>query len=454
MGSSSFPRYAVFILLAVFFLFLFWLDFQEPYLRWDENAYLSNARSYIKDSPYTEDFRFPLLSFVLGNIWRLTGESLFVAKLLVILLCTGSVYLFYLISRYFFTGIQPFVATILFAFSPLTVDWGNKVYTDFPGLFFVLLSFLIFLRWKTVPGFLLVGVSAGLAFLSRFTYGLWFASLGLLFLWKLFSDKRRVKVLVDGLSVFLGFSLVLLPWLIVNQLRHRSMFWNVVQQFNIVDQYHYSSTVLDGLLGLLSGFNALIILAIIAIPVISYLKKEEFLLPSIFFTFFTLYFLFFVRMKLDRFWIGLLPFVIILALFTVDRYLSSWQRPVSYLLLTLMIASSFLVVDGILAVRDCRSDGSLVRSLDFVGKNTASGDVIVSNFWPYFGYSDNLASRGMSGKPVDSFRIRDHAKYVIYHDGIGEPYDRSALDSWDKAVRVAEFSDRCDGTAYVYGISY
>ena len=87
-------------LLALLTLFII-LNFISPLTIWDENAYLGNARSHVSYSNYTEDFRFPLTEYLVSFIWGITGESVFFARLGIIILTLLSTLFMYAIGKKF-----------------------------------------------------------------------------------------------------------------------------------------------------------------------------------------------------------------------------------------------------------------------------------------------------------------------------------------------------------------
>ena len=69
----------------------------SQFLIWDEPVYLGNAKSHIGESHFTEDFRFPLLEYVISLSWTVFGESVLIAKYVAIFFTLLSVFGFYLL---------------------------------------------------------------------------------------------------------------------------------------------------------------------------------------------------------------------------------------------------------------------------------------------------------------------------------------------------------------------
>src|SRR3989344_9009384 len=227
---KSHPIIAV---LVIYFLLLIFLNSFDRGLFWDENAYLGNARDLIGASNYTEDFRFPLINFLIAGLWAFTGESIFSAKLLIMVFSVLSVFVFYLIAKRYFEKLKSIFIASVFGFSYLILYWSFRVYTDIPGMFFVLLSFYFLLNFdqdKKKASLVASGVSSALAFLMRFPFALFPVSVILYFIYK----KKILFLLLFILSLLIA----LLPWLGYNYIKHSGdLLYDLREQWNIVYTY-------------------------------------------------------------------------------------------------------------------------------------------------------------------------------------------------------------------------
>ena len=122
------------------------------------------------------------------------------------------------------------------------------------------------------------------------------------------------------------------------------------------------------------------------------------------------------------------------------------------MLLLLSVLLSSLFIYSTFTNHDCRSSGSFVKSIDYLYENQSPDMSVVSNIWPYFGYSLNIPSNALYTEDLEMLYIRHHPSFIVYHDSAGNPFDLSLLDTWSNAEKVAEFSDSCDGTAHIYKI--
>lgn len=110
----------VLIVLLLSLLLQVFLAGKNTALLWDENAYLANAKSYFEPVNYDEDFRFPFLELYILPVWFIFGISNFAAHLVMVLFSVGTLFLFYLVSKFYFKRWWlSFSLLVFFAFSKL-----------------------------------------------------------------------------------------------------------------------------------------------------------------------------------------------------------------------------------------------------------------------------------------------------------------------------------------------
>ena len=134
------PEKRMIVLILAIFALLTLISILDPLLLWDENAYLANARSHLTQANFTESFRFPFLEWIITAIWFVTGESILIARLAMILLSLATIYFVYLISKDFFPK-QAFWITLIYSVSVPFLFWAFRIYTEVPTLLFILISF-------------------------------------------------------------------------------------------------------------------------------------------------------------------------------------------------------------------------------------------------------------------------------------------------------------------------
>ncbi|MFO8015527.1 MAG: glycosyltransferase family 39 protein [Candidatus Woesearchaeota archaeon] len=255
-------------ILLVFLLSIIGSQALTPVLMWDENAYLANARSHISESNYREDYRAPLLEYIIASVWYFTGESIFTARLAVSLMAVASIFLVYLITRDIFResrdagsgkkarredtsgrsagGIidyRPTMFALIFGICPLFLFWGNKAYPNVPALFLATASFYFIMKSAMNSGegyddsseasiynpAVISGVFAGLAFLMRYTMALFAVSV---FAYLIFTRRGRQLFSFAAASF-----LAILPWLFLNILEHGNPLHSLIYSYNQISSY-------------------------------------------------------------------------------------------------------------------------------------------------------------------------------------------------------------------------
>ncbi len=162
------------VLLAVFMAFGFYLRIYHldypviGYHNWKEAHYLTEAKNFAEEGffkhgpfvPYWDLVEnggdadgvhadtFPIISIIVGFLFKLFGEQVWIARLVGVLFNVASIPLFYLIlKRLFKREDLALTASALFAFNPLLVFFSRQVQLDSPAMFLMLLGTLYFVRW-------------------------------------------------------------------------------------------------------------------------------------------------------------------------------------------------------------------------------------------------------------------------------------------------------------------
>src|SRR3989344_1820466 len=177
----------VFAAFAIIVLFLI----QSYSLHWDEGAFLQNAETFIGDTANTEPGRPFLLSLLIAQVWRFTGESTEAARAVVLLFGLATIGVFYLISKKESRDYFPLFAA--FAFAPLLLFWSFRVYTDVPGLFFVLASLYAYKKNRHIES----GLFIALATIMRIAYGAF--GVGALLAYIIQRDRNVRLYIIGGL---------------------------------------------------------------------------------------------------------------------------------------------------------------------------------------------------------------------------------------------------------------
>jgi len=395
----------IYIWLAFYFFFLLSLIIYLPSLIWDEAVYLANAKSFFIGSNYTESFRSPLLPLIVALAWIFTGEEIIVAKTITILFTTGCIYLTYKIAKNYF-GEKSIYLAILFSLAPLMVYWGSKLYTDIASLFFILLSFHLMKNQKMFFS----GLSLGLGFLARYSASLF----GLSILGFLLLNKRYKELIVFGLGVLI----LLTPWMIYNQIEYKNPIhgaWVYTKKVSTWTE-PYKEPALLQIINFIYVLGPFLIFLPFGIKIFQ--GKDDGILIFLYMIIFFVCFTFFFNLKLVRYYIMILPFLYFLIYegFLVLKKKMEYNLPLVFF----VIVSSIALV--ILVFTQYQTDNlrwqTIEKSVMYVKENTNPNDLIMSNFWPYFGYFTDVESLS-TWDDIDYLVKSYYPRYVVYHDNFG-----------------------------------
>ena len=434
-------------LLVIFLLF----NSLSPVLLWDECAYLGNARNHLGGSNFIEDFRYPLLEYIIASVWYFTGESIFAARFIIILMSLLTVFVFYLISREFFSINDSILIVFLFSISSQFILWGFRIYTDIPALMFLLLSFLSFLKYRESRRFAFISISGAffaLAFLSRFTVGLFALAVLIEFILK--KDYR-------GFLLFASFGLlVLLPWMGYNYITYNDIIWDFKEQYNIVANYTTNQPITLQLNNLFLTLGLLIF----SLPfgLIFLTKHKEYLIVS--YTIISLiYYLFFVNMKLARYYVVFLPFLYLISYsgliwFSERRVLKKFNfKIISLLLISLYSIFLFLGLIHMSLENNCDAYRSILNSVQYFNSLEEKPKFIISNYWPWLGYYLNTSVSSTWDENITNLINIYNPQYFAYNSIVGTEYNKSLLDDHERLLLVKKIEGGCNQEIFIYKVN-
>lgn len=460
-------KVVIWIIILVLFIFFLVLNLSGLLSLWDENVYLGNARSHIGQSNFTEDFRFPLLEWIVALAWLFTGESLFVARMIIILFTLTTVFLLYLISKRYFTWQLSLFLSALFALSPLILLWGFRVYADVPSMFFVTLSFYFLLKGdeknvekngkkKCCIFIILAGVAAALTFLARFPLALFAFSVLIYFI-----IKKKPKEL---LLFIIPFIVTLLPWMVYNQITYHNPLWDVQAQFSVVAQFTPYEPIMKQIQNLSTFTNFLIpLLMIFGIYVLIRKNEKMNYLILIYLVISFIYYLFFVKLKDERYYLTFLPFIYLTAFQAIEWLRELRKKRILTILLivlviTLMaialISPMSLVYDKLNEKLSCDRNNSMMNAIDYLRDKTDINDTVLSNAWPWFGYYLNVRAFNFWSNNIVALVDQYKAPYIVYNNKRGIEFDKRILDSAAGLKLEKEFVDKCNERVYIYSTNY
>ncbi|MGM5480218.1 MAG: ArnT family glycosyltransferase [Nanobdellota archaeon] len=471
------------LIMLIVAVLLFTLAENSQVLYWDEPVYLANAQSHISDSHFTEDFRFPYLELVIAGVWSVTGQSVFVAKSVMILFSLLAIAAFYLIVREFSDQWWiHLLATGLFSLSSVFLTWGFRIYTDIPSLAFLLVSLFLLLRGFSSRSFssfffFLSGIFISFSFLFRFS-----TILTIIPFLAIFIIRKRYRSL---LFLVIGSVVALLPWMIYNYIVYGNPLWDFLAQASAIASYTSFQSPLIFLQDMLAVFSipGIVLLGIGVFGVVfSSWKKSSWRFLLLFsFVLNLLFYCFVVKLKLTRYILMILPLVVLLEVFGITRIRSLLNKfGVKRLLRSIVIAcvvfvlimfsfiSTYTTIESLSNSITCQNDGAVKNSIDYIQETVPEGKRIVSNSWPWYGYYGNhqvssfwMGADGLFGE--DAVMINDSCSLVsflepekivlVLESGLPDQYER--MKTYDgSAIHLDKvFVDDCNRKVVIYDVN-
>jgi hypothetical protein len=164
--------YLILFLMLCFGFYLRFYHIQYPvigYHNWKTAHYITEARNFAREGFFKYGFfvpmrdstesisepldgqhndTFPAIGIIVGFLFKIFGESLVVARLANILFSLGSVFLFFLLIKALFEREDlALLCGFLAAINPMYVFFSHNIDVINPGLFFMLLGTLFYVKW-------------------------------------------------------------------------------------------------------------------------------------------------------------------------------------------------------------------------------------------------------------------------------------------------------------------
>ncbi|MGY4884462.1 MAG: ArnT family glycosyltransferase [Nanobdellota archaeon] len=353
-------KWIIAIFIIAFIIRLIFI-FSMPTKLWDETIYLNLGYDLSKnpldysfsngwgdfmpsggDENYSypkAGFRAPILPYLLSLFYFFRLN--FLIPIIIPLIGALSVILIYILGKEVFNKRIGIISALFLTFIPLHVFYSTRILTEVLFTFFILLTFIYF--WKGYEkedkkSKILFGVFLGLSLLSRYT-ALWIIPIFLIYF--LIRDKS-LKFLKDKYLWYsiLAFFLILLPWLIYGIFEYTNPIGAFIHGFKAAAYWGGQQNWSFFFTNWLKMFSVIGIIFIFVLVYILY--KKEFLKKEIylFLTWFILFLGISICMphKEDRFIIPLIPPLVILSSYFIDK-IKKYKEIIIAILIILLIFS-------------------------------------------------------------------------------------------------------------------
>jgi 4-amino-4-deoxy-L-arabinose transferase-like glycosyltransferase len=195
-------NYPLLIILALALIIRLIFAFGWHEVWWDSGVYIGMGKYLFSagESGLWEHIRPPFVPIILGLFWKIGLDPVLFGRLFEIILMLGVVWLTYQLALHWWDEKVAIIASLIIALSPIFYYLSFHQYTEIPHAFFALLALWLFTKEK----YYWAGFSVGLAYISKFTAGIFIVVL----LAALAIYKKRKEML----STIVGFSTILAPF--------------------------------------------------------------------------------------------------------------------------------------------------------------------------------------------------------------------------------------------------
>src|SRR3989344_8570131 len=202
------------ILLFSLLLRIIYLSFKFP-LWWDSHIYIGMGK-YIFSSGELgiwESFRPVIHPFVIGLFWKMGLDPILIGKMLDLVFSVLIIYLTYLIAEKAFNQKAAIFSSLILSVTPIFLKLNGLVLSEPLALFLGLMGVYLYINSKRTISRLAAGLLLGLAFLTKFTFGIFLLAVILNILItknKLWPKVKEITALSFGFFILLG------PYLLLN----------------------------------------------------------------------------------------------------------------------------------------------------------------------------------------------------------------------------------------------
>ncbi len=292
------------IILLFLFIKLLMLNLYDA-IWWDSAVYIGMGKYIysIGNAGLWENLRPVVWPLILGFLWKTGLNVVLLGRILEIIFGALCVLLTYIIAERLFNKKIAILSSIFLALSPTFFFFNGIMLTEIVSTFFSLAAIYFFIENKH----LISGVFFGVAFLARFLQILIFVSAFLVLLFYL--DKKNIKNLS---KVGVGFGIILLPYLVINQILYNDILFPFAQHIIITKNSGWlNHQPLNFYFFELFKENLFYLLSVLGVLLIFKNKDSN---KKIIAAAFLLAFIFFnlIRQKEMRFLIILMPYMYIL----------------------------------------------------------------------------------------------------------------------------------------------
>jgi 4-amino-4-deoxy-L-arabinose transferase-like glycosyltransferase len=172
----------------------------------DAAVYLLNAEAWLYNTQLDNNYRPPMISWLIAAIWSFSGENWLIVKYLQSIFTIGAGLILYLLLKKHKSRVFALAVVVLTMVNASVFSYSTQIITEGLALFFLLLT-LYLLDIKKESCWFLAGIAIGLTFASR--YPIVFQSL-VIFIVECIIIRKPNLILRTILGASISISLVVL----------------------------------------------------------------------------------------------------------------------------------------------------------------------------------------------------------------------------------------------------
>lgn len=357
---------------------------------WDSAVYIGMGKYIysLGDSGLWEPSRPLVWPIILGFFWK-TGLTTSAARMLEILFGSFAIFLAYLIGKEIFDEKTALLSSLFLAISPTYFFYSGIMLTETISTFFSLAAIYLLIKNRHLDSGLLFGI----AFMTRFLQIFAFIGIILAFIYY----KKNIKPFQQ---IFFGLAIIVLPYLILNQILYGNAFFPFFQQFLLTNNsgWHNHQPISYYFIELFKE-NFLYLLLTVGIA-LTFKKPNSRLISFpfiILFLFFNL-----IKQKEIRFLIMLLPYMYLLMSYSIVNFMKfKKMKLIAIIFIFFMLVSSMVRISAALVSESEKTNqyAALQNKLEQAKGNIwISSPVMAVNsdkrieklaYYPYFSQNPN-----------------------------------------------------------------
>lgn len=405
-------------LIALFILVKLLLLLEYHLVIWDEAVYLGMGKFLFSNGQVGlwEPIRPIFWPLLLGFLWKINLNTVFLGEFLMIAFSTGILVMTYVLGKQIFNKNVGLIAMVLVGITPIFYLYSNALLTGIPATFLILLSLYFLLK----ENYWLGGLFSGLAFLTRFPAGLIIIGVAGVLLAKFYLEKENKKNLLYYRNYILIFVLVQVPFLIFNLLIYYSQtpvlvaifrpyilaFSHQNNIFNSISFSNIGSVVYNYLFYFIELIkeNILLIFFFLGLGLLIHKKEYKKYQKNLIFIPLVLFFFYFslIANKQLRFALLFLPMFGIVAAFGINFIYEKIKKMKK----VLYVVAFFVVLMALMTP-------ALTKDLVYTGWRHKTEPAIASEYYKFL--ADKEADLVLTTDPVPTAYV-DKKFVILYHD--------------------------------------